>query len=127
MLIDNLKDINSQADLFNYICTIEEELDRKGKQVSQYLNELSKIHTMVLLMVEECGFKDARFSAPKHGHHIRAYITNTDNDNDVVGEFVDGYYYEKEGYRLAGKYSDKVVRYWKDIETPGDCNCEREE
>lgn len=40
MLIDNLKDINSVADLFAYICKIEEENENLHKQVDSLLIQL---------------------------------------------------------------------------------------
>lgn len=42
MLIDNLKNINSVADLFQYICNIEEENERLHKQVDSLLIQLDK-------------------------------------------------------------------------------------
>jgi hypothetical protein len=42
MLIDNLKDINSVADLFAYICKIEEENENLHKQVDSLLIQLDK-------------------------------------------------------------------------------------
>ena len=40
MLIDNLSKINSVADLFQYICNIEEENERLHKQVDSLLIQL---------------------------------------------------------------------------------------
>lgn len=37
MLLDNLKNINSVADLFAYICKIEEELENKNKACDKLL------------------------------------------------------------------------------------------
>lgn len=42
MLIDNLKDINSVADLFRYIANIEEENENLHKQVDSLLIQLDK-------------------------------------------------------------------------------------
>lgn len=42
MLIDNLKDINSVADLFAYICKIEEENEHLHKQIDSLLIQLDK-------------------------------------------------------------------------------------
>ena len=52
MLIDNLKDINSVADLFAYICKIEEENEKLHKQVDSLLIQLDKKSTRA-----EVGFK----------------------------------------------------------------------
>ena len=42
MLIDNLKNINSVADLFAYICKIEEENENLHKQIDSLLVQLDK-------------------------------------------------------------------------------------
>ena len=52
MLIDNLKDINSVADLFAYICKIEEENEDLHKQVDSLLIQLDNKSTR-----PEVGFK----------------------------------------------------------------------
>ena len=52
MLIDNLKDINSVADLFAYICKIEEENESLHKQIDSLLIQLDKKSTR-----PEVGFK----------------------------------------------------------------------
>ena len=52
MLIDNLKDINSVADLFRYICNIEEENENLHKQIDSLLIQLDKKSTK-----PEVGFK----------------------------------------------------------------------
>ena len=41
MLVDNLKDINSQADLFQYICNLESELE----QVREFNNKLREMNS----------------------------------------------------------------------------------
>ena len=41
MIIDSLKDINSVADLFAYICKIEEENERLHKQIDSLLIQLN--------------------------------------------------------------------------------------
>ena len=52
MLIDNLKDINSVADLFRYIANIEEENEMLHKQIDSLLIELDKKSTR-----PEVGFR----------------------------------------------------------------------
>ena len=52
MLIDNLKDINSVADLFAYICKIEEENESLHKQIDSLLIQLDKKSTR-----PEVGFR----------------------------------------------------------------------
>lgn len=52
MIIDNLKDINSVADLFRYIATIEEENENLRKQIDSLLIQLDKKTTR-----PEVGFK----------------------------------------------------------------------
>lgn len=52
MLIDNLKDINSVADLFAYICKIEEENENLHKQIDSLLIQLDNKSTR-----PEVGFK----------------------------------------------------------------------
>ena len=52
MIIDNLKDINSVADLFAYICNIEEENDRLHKQIDSLLIQLNNKSN-----IPEVGFK----------------------------------------------------------------------
>lgn len=123
MLIDNLKDINSVSDLFVYICKIEEESEYKSKQIDRYLNELSKMSSFVDIFIKEAGYKNAYFSDPIEGHQLRVYATPTNDDNCVIGEFLDAYYYEGEGYRLARRYAGYCVRYWKDVNS-SDCECE---
>lgn len=52
MIIDNLKDINSVADLFAYICKIEEENENLHKQIDSLLIQLDNKSTE-----SEVGFK----------------------------------------------------------------------
>lgn len=62
MLLDSLKDINSTADLFAYICKIEEELETVKKQRDLLLidndslinkvNQLEKAYAEVLHTLE---------------------------------------------------------------------------
>ena len=52
MMIDNLRDINSVADLFAYICKVEEENERLHKQIDSLLIQLDKKSTR-----SEVGFK----------------------------------------------------------------------
>lgn len=52
MLIDNLKDINSVADLFRYIANIEEENEMLHKQIDSLLIQLDRKSTK-----PEVGFK----------------------------------------------------------------------
>ena len=52
MIIDNLKDINSVADLFRYIANIEEENENLHKQVDSLLIQLDKKSTK-----PDVGFK----------------------------------------------------------------------
>lgn len=52
MILDNLKDINSVADLFAYICKVEEENEKLHKQIDSLLIQLDKKSTKT-----EVGFK----------------------------------------------------------------------
>jgi hypothetical protein len=53
MLLDNLKNINSVADLFAYICKIEEELENKNKICDKLLVKWSVATDKVRMLEAE--------------------------------------------------------------------------
>lgn len=113
MLIDNLKDINSAADLFTYICEIEEQLEAKTKQVSNFLRELERKDTLVRRFAEEAGYKSIYEEKPPHGKPLRVYITRTKTDGGTIGQFTTARYSEAEGLILRDFGSGWTISYWK--------------
>jgi hypothetical protein len=47
MLVDNLKNINSQADLFAYICKLEEDLLAKERIIDSQIVQIANLHNDV--------------------------------------------------------------------------------
>lgn len=113
MLIDSLKDINSSADLFKYICTIEEQLEAKAKQVSNFLRELERKDTLVRRFAEEAGYKSIYEEKPPQGKPLRVYITRTKTDGSTIGQFTMARYSEPEGLILRDFGSGWIISYWK--------------
>lgn len=113
MLIDNLKDINSAADLFTYICTVEEQLEAKTKQVSSFLRELDRKDTLVRRFAEEAGYKSIYDEKPPQGKQLRVYITRTKTDGSTIGQFTTARYSEPEGLILRDFGSGWTISYWK--------------
>lgn len=44
-LVTNLKNINSQADLFNYICQLEEDIEAKEKIIDSQILKIADLAT----------------------------------------------------------------------------------
>lgn len=114
MLIDNLKDINSSADLFKYICTLEAQLETKTKQVSHFLHELERKDTLVRRFAEEAGYKSIYEEKPPHGKSIRVYATRTKADGNTIGQFATAYS-DAEGLRFRDLGSGWTASYWKEL------------
>lgn len=115
MLIDNLKDINSSADLFKYICTIEEQLEAKTKQISYFLHELDRKDTLVKRFAEEAGYKSIYEESPPQGKLLKVYITKARADGNAIGQFTTARYAESESFIFTENYSSWSVIYWKEL------------
>lgn len=113
MLIDNLKDINSSADLFKYICTLEEQLEAKTKQVSCFLREQERKDTLIRRFAEEAGYRSIYEEKPPQGKPLRVYITRTKTDGGTIGQFTTAHYSETEGLILRDFGSGWTISYWK--------------
>jgi hypothetical protein len=61
-LIDNLKDINSQADLFNYICKLEEEIAAKDKIIDSQIITIADLHNEVAALRDAKRTNKTNFS-----------------------------------------------------------------
>ena len=121
MLIDNLKDINSSTDLFNYVCAIEEQLETKTQQMDLYLRELDRKNTLVRRFAEEAGYKSIHEELPPSLLPLKTYIIKPklgfDPEYGIIGRFVNARYFNEEGFQFNEDCTGWSVSFWKVLET----------
>ncbi len=86
-LVTNLKNINSQADLFNYICQLEEDIEAKEKIIDSQILKIADLATENDALVKKV---EKLTSALEGKIHDQAIIEDKSIDLGILSDRVLG-------------------------------------